>query len=72
MEIIDTNSFFSKEKNKILMCVIPTRNYYKLREGIKVIDKDAFISITDSYEVINQDVTINKKGEEEWIKMNSK
>lgn len=56
---------FSKEKNKILMCVIPTRNYYKLREGIKVIDKDAFISITDSYEVINQDVTINKKGEEE-------
>ena len=56
---------FSKEKNKILMCVIPTRNYYKLREGIKVRDKDAFISITDSYEVINQDVTINKKGEEE-------
>ena len=56
---------FSKEKNKILMCVIPTRNYYKLREGIKVIDKDAFISITDSYEVINQDVTINKKGDEE-------
>ena len=56
---------FSKEKNKILMCVTPTRNYYKLREGIKVIDSEAFISITDSYEVINQNVTINKKDDED-------
>ena len=33
---------FSREKNKILMCVIPTNNYYKLREGIKRVDKNAF------------------------------
>ena len=50
---------FSKDKNKILMCVIPTREYYRLKEGIKLIDPAAFISITDSYEVINQDVAIN-------------
>ena len=55
---------FSKDKNKIIMCVIPTRDYYRLREGIKVIDPNAFISITDSYEVINQDVKINEANEE--------
>ena len=35
-----------------------------VREGIKVIDPNAFISITDSYEVINQDVKINEANEE--------
>lgn len=55
----DVKGGFSKDKNKILMCVIPTREYYRLREGIKLIDPEAFISITDSYEVINQDVAIN-------------
>ena len=55
---------FSKDKNKIIMCVIPTRDYYRLREGIKIIDPSAFISITDSYEVINQDVKINEMNEE--------
>lgn len=50
---------FSKNKNKILMTVIPTDDYYKLREGIKEIDPNAFISITESYEVVNGNVTIN-------------
>ena len=57
----DVKGGFSKDKNKILLCVIPTKEYYKLKEGIKLIDPNAFISITDSYEVINQDVAINSE-----------
>ena len=40
-----------EEKQKMLMCVIPTREYYRLKEGISNIDKDSFFVITDSYEV---------------------
>lgn len=42
---------YNKEKEKMLMCVIPTREYYKLKEGISGIDKEAFFVITDAYEV---------------------
>ena len=39
------------EKENVLMTVLPTNDYYKLKEGIKEIDKEAFFIITDSYEV---------------------
>ena len=42
---------YTKEKQKMLMCVVPTREYYRLKEGISKIDKDSFFVITDSYEV---------------------
>ena len=34
------------------MTVLPTKDYYKLKEGIKIIDEKAFYIITDSYEVV--------------------
>jgi len=41
-----------KKKNKnVLFCVIPTREYFKLKEGIAEIDIDAFFVVTDAYEV---------------------
>ncbi len=49
----DVKGGFLKTKNTVLMSVIPTKDYYKLREGVKMIDPKAFISITDSYEVVN-------------------
>ena len=42
---------FTKEKQKVLMCVIPTKEYFKLKEGIRSIDPDAFFVATDAYEV---------------------
>lgn len=53
LTVLDVKGGFLKTKNTVLMTVIPTKDYYKLREGIKMIDEKAFISITDSYEVIN-------------------
>ena len=41
-----------KTKNEhVLMCVLPTKDYYHLKEGIRTIDPDAFYIITDTYEV---------------------
>lgn len=61
LTIFDVKGGFLKMKNKVLMSVIPTKDYYKLREGIKLIDPKAFISITDSYEVINPNKSVELK-----------
>lgn len=58
--IFEVTGGYSHNESKILMSAIPTKDYYKLREGIKEIDPEAFISITDSYEIINNDKAINK------------
>ena len=41
----------SSKKKKAIMTVIPTRDYYKLTEGIKKIDKNVFFVVTDSYQL---------------------
>ena len=40
-----------KKKRKVIMTVIPNREYFRLKEGIKEIDKNAFFIVTDSYQV---------------------
>ena len=52
---------FTNRKSKIIMTVIDTKDYYKLKEGIGIIDSNAFISIIDNYETINKNVAINAK-----------
>ena len=42
---------YNSKNQTVLMSVIPTREYYKLKEGIHNIDKDAFFVAMDSYEV---------------------
>ena len=42
---------FLEDKRKVILTVIPSSDYYKLTEGIKTIDKDAFFVATDSYQV---------------------
>ena len=41
----------NKENQNVLLCVLPTKDYYKLRAGINAIDKEAFFVATDAYEV---------------------
>lgn len=64
LTVFDVKGGFLKTKNKVLMSVIPTKDYYKLKEGVKSIDPEAFISITDSYEAINQNGHLKKKKKE--------
>ena len=47
----DVKGGFLEDKRKVMLTVIPSREYYKLTEGIKHIDKDAFYVVTDSYQV---------------------
>jgi len=49
--IFDVKGGFLEKKRRVLMTVIPNREYYKLKEGINQIDKNAFFIVTDSYQV---------------------
>ena len=49
--IFDSVGGFSKENQKVFFCVIPTREYYILKEGINKIDDEAFFVVCDAYEV---------------------
>lgn len=57
----DAEGGFSKKKNRVIMTVISTKDYFKVKEGIQLIDPKAFISITDNYEVMNNNVKINEE-----------
>lgn len=48
----DVKGGFLSKKRKVLLTVIPSNEYYRLKEGIKLIDKEAFCVVTDSYEVV--------------------
>ena len=42
---------FKGKDDQVLFCVIPTSEYFKLKDGINKIDPKAFFVITDAYEV---------------------
>lgn len=49
--IFDVKGGFLKKKDQVILTVVPTRDYYKVTEGIRMIDKDAFFLACDAYEV---------------------
>ena len=49
--VYEAKGGYKTEKEKVLMTVLPTKEYYRLKEGIQKIDKDVFYIITDTYEV---------------------
>ncbi len=49
--IFNAKGGFTREKENVLMCILPTKEYYHLKEGIQKIDSKAFYIITDTYEV---------------------
>ena len=42
---------FSRKRISVLFTVVPTREYYKLKEGISKIDSEAFFTVVDAYQV---------------------
>lgn len=57
----DAEGGFSKKKSRVIMTVISTKDYFRVKEGIQLIDPKAFISITDNFEVMNRNVKINEE-----------
>ncbi len=50
--IFDVKSGLLSKKTNVILTVIPTNDYYKLTEGIKMIDDKAFFVVTDAYETV--------------------
>lgn len=49
--LINVKGGYSNNKKTLILCVIPTRSYYMVKEGLKAIDKNIFFLATDAYEV---------------------
>lgn len=48
---IDAKGGYTDKKKKILLCAVPTREYFLATEGIKKLDPDAFVIAIDTYEI---------------------
>ena len=49
--VFNAQGGYKKDNQTVLMCVLPTKDYYRLKAGINEIDSEAFVVVTDAYEV---------------------
>lgn len=49
--VFDVKGGFLDSKRKVMLTVIPSREYYRVTEGLKSIDNSVFFVVTDSYQV---------------------
>lgn len=49
--ILDAHGAYNGDRQKILLCTLPTKEYFLAKEGILLIDPNAFFIVTDAYEV---------------------
>ena len=49
--VIDVRGGFTGNNQKMIMFIVPTKEYFFAKEGIKEIDHKAFFVVTDAYEV---------------------
>lgn len=48
--ILEARGGYTGDRKKVIMCAIPTKQYFLAKEGILAIDKDAIILINDVYQ----------------------
>lgn len=51
--VIDAEGGYSNNDQTLLLAVVPTRDYFIVKDGLKEIDKDIYFLVCDSYEVSN-------------------
>lgn len=49
--VFNAKGGYATKNQTVLMCVLPTKDYYRLKAGITEIDNEAFVVVTDAYEV---------------------
>lgn len=49
--VLEARGGYTGNMQKMIMCIIPTKEYFKVKEGIHSIDPNAFFLVTDAYEV---------------------
>lgn len=52
--VVNVKGGYSNDKHLMLLAVVPSRNYFIVKEGLKSIDKDVFFLVCDAYEVIKK------------------
>ncbi len=62
--ILNSIGGYSKKNGKMILCSVEEKDYYKIKEGIDIIDPDAFIIIINAYEQLNANITIRSKTKE--------
>lgn len=58
--LFDYQSGKLNKDSKLIMVIIHNKDYFSIKNDISKIDKKAFITITNSYECINDDISITK------------
>jgi len=53
--LLNVKGGYSNDKHILLLAVVPTRNYFIVKEGLKTIDKDIFFLVCDAYEVFKKE-----------------
>ena len=48
---IEAQGGYTNKKKKVLLCAIPTREYFIATEAIKKLDPEAFVIVIDTYEI---------------------
>ena len=49
--VLEGSGGYTGNNQKVIMCIIPTKEYFLAKEGIYQIDPNAFFLVTDAYEV---------------------
>ena len=49
---------YTGKESKVLMCVISNKDYFRIKEGLNVIDENSFFVVTDAYELEYQSKSV--------------
>ena len=59
--LLKTTGGYSNQKQKLIICSINKNDYYKIKEGIKVVDPNVFFIVTKAYDLENANVNLRNK-----------
>ena len=48
--VLEAKGGYSGKSQKVIMCIVPTREYYKIKKDVLKIDPKACVLVTDAYE----------------------
>lgn len=47
---LETRGGYTNKRDQIILCIVPTSDYFKVKEGIEQIDAEAIVLVTDVYQ----------------------
>lgn len=50
--LIETRGGYTNRKDQMILCVVPTSEYFKVKEGVEHLDSQAIILVTDAYQAL--------------------